>query len=502
MDKTPVPPDHRASPAFHVWAVLSVALLIGTVLFIPARVGSLGFMPQDDAGRHIGKAVSGKPWNEILVMRPEITTDMHHGWDALLTFLHRRAGLGPDALMAFSMSLGFILFAALPLFFLRRPEAWIAALGILLVFDPFVLSRFFLGRPFIISSAVLASLLLTWERFAGKRTDIPHLVLLTAAMTATAWLAPTAAYLFAIPLLGFALGREWRALIRIGAGIIIGCIAGYALTGYPLELARNTFYMLTMAPDQNLLSRMLVSEFLPLNGNFLFAVVITVLIAVRIFRKKWDRTVIDNPVFLNVVCGLFLGFFVGRFWNDWGKVAAFVWITRELCLLSEEVLVYNSRKRFITVAVLAGCFFVVSTSDISSRWSFGVPRFPLQYEKATQEEKTWFPDSGGVMYNDNMLLFYQTFFYNPYAPWRYMVGFEPVLMKPDDLAIYRNIQRNNGSTDSYEPWIKKMTKRDRMVFCTDSKPNIKALEWKRLNRNLWLGRLPGEGKSGADAALN
>ena len=207
MDKTPLSPEHRTSQAFHLWAVLSVALLIGVVLFIPARVGILGFMPQDDAGRHIGKAISGKPWNEILVMRPEITTDMHHGWDALLTALHRHAGLGADALMAFSISLGFILFAALPLFFLRRPEAWIAALGILLVFDPFVLSRFFLGRPFIISCAVLASLLLSWERFAGKKTDPLSMTLLIAAMTATAWLAPTAAYLFTIPLLGFALAR-------------------------------------------------------------------------------------------------------------------------------------------------------------------------------------------------------------------------------------------------------------------------------------------------------
>lgn len=153
------PYQTQKAPAFRIWAVLSIAVLIGTMLFIPWKIGSLGYMPQDDAGRHIGKAISGKPWNEILVMRPEITTDMHYGWDALLTFLHKRAGLGADALMAFSVSFCFLAFAIFPMFFLRRSEAWMAALGLLLVFDPFVLSRIFLGRPFIISSAVLAFLL-------------------------------------------------------------------------------------------------------------------------------------------------------------------------------------------------------------------------------------------------------------------------------------------------------------------------------------------------------
>ena len=248
--------------------------------------------------------------------------------------------------------------------------------------------------------------------------------------------------------------------------------------------------MLTVAPDQNLLSRMLVSEFLPQHGNFYVALIIAAIISIRIYRKQWSRAVIDNPVFWNIISGLLLGFLVGRFWSDWGLVAAFVWIAWELNRVSEEILPFNSRKRFITVTLLSACFFIIITSDIRSRWSFGIPRYPLQYDKATAEEKAWFPDSGGIMYNDNMLLFYQTFFYNPHAPWKYVLGFEPVLMRPDDLAIYRNIQRSNNAADSYNPWIKKMTAKDRMVFCTNKTPAIDALEWKCINRNTWLGRLP------------
>jgi hypothetical protein len=73
-----------------------------------------------------------------------------------------------------------------------------------------------------------------------------------------------------------------------------------------------------------------------------------------------------------------------------------------------------------------------------------------------------------------------------------MVGFEPVLMKPEDLAIYRNIQRSNNATDSYDPWIKKMTAKDRMAFYSDRNPGIDGLEWKCINRNIWIGRLPGK----------
>jgi hypothetical protein len=490
MDENGSVPAHAGFSGVRIWGILSLVVLIAAIMFIPARIGSLGFLPPDDAGRHIAKAISGKSWNEILVMRPEIITDMWHGWDALLAFLHKHAGLGPDALMAFSMTLCFILFAALPLFFLRRPEAWIAALGVVAVFEPYLLYRVFLGRPFIISSALLAALLFKWEKFAGKKPDWIALGLFTGAMTVNSWLVPTAAYLFCIPLLGFALAREWRALARIGICLIIGCIAGYELTGYPFQLAQNVFYMVTAAPDQNLLSRMLVTELMPETANFCFWALITGIIAVRIYRKRWGRAVIDNPVFFNIVCGSLLVFFVGRFWRDWGMIAAFVWIARELQLLSEEFLVFNSRKRFMTVGILTGCFFIILTSDVQSRWSEGVPRYPLVYETAKEDDKGWFPDSGGIFYNESMAVFYRTIFYNPQAPWRYVLGFEPVLMNPEDLKVFRNIQRSCGALDSYEPWIKKMTSRDRMVFVTGAQPPLTALEWKCVNRNTWLGRLP------------
>jgi hypothetical protein len=311
------------------------------------------------------------------------------------------------------------------------------------------------------------------------------------AMAATSWLAPTAAYLFLIPLAGFALARQWRALARITAGIVIGSVVGYAFTGHPIDLAKDVFFTLRLAPDSNILSRMLVTEFMPRSANLAVAAVIAAFIAVRLHRKTWSIAVIDNPVFWNIVSGLFLGFLVGRFWLDWGLVAAFVWIAGDLSLILESTLPFNSMKRFVAVVLLSVCFYIVITSDVQSRWTSGVPRYFLKYDKTPAAEKAWFPDSGGIMYNDNMTLFYSTLFHNPHAPWKYVLGFEPVLMKPDDLATYRNIQYSNCAEAAYFPWIKKMTAKDRMALYSEKMPQIEGLEWKCFNRYIWLGRLPG-----------
>jgi hypothetical protein len=475
-----------------LWAVLSFAVLLGAVMFVPARIGSMGFFPPDDANRHVGKAIAGKPWNQILVMRKDMTTDMHHGWDALLTFLHRRAGVGKHGLIVFSVSFCFILFTALPLFFLKRPEAWLIVYVFYSMFDPGSMLRFFLGRPFIVGCAALSFLLLTWRNFAGQKTRRGWMVVLTFVMACMAWLAPTAAYLFGIPLVGFALAREWRALVRVALCIAAGSCIGYALTGYPLALLKNVSFMLFAGPDQKILSRMLVTEFQPGAGNFLVLFSAVALIVWHVLRRTWNQKVIDNPLFFNTVVGMFLGIMVVRFWIDWGAVAAMLWIAVNIEGVLADYFTYDSLRRFALCAAVAVVFYAVMTADAGSRWTFMSPRFACSYDKAKPEEKQWFPDSGGIVYNDCMEGFYRMFFDNPTAPWRYVLGFEPVLMLPEDLATYRSIQRMGGLVDTYQPWIDKMRPCDRMLILTNGKikPVLDKLEWRYVSHNTWFGRLP------------
>ena len=98
-----------------------------------------------------------------------------------------------------------------------------------------------------------------------------------------------------------------------------------------------------------------------------------------------------------------------------------------------------------------------------------------------------------------MRVFNETFFKNPNAPWRYVLGFEPALMLPEDRAVLRKVQWNFGDVRAYEDWVKKMRPEDRLVvraswLHTPGQPNIPELEWRYAVTDLWIGRLPAKPK--------
>ncbi|MGE4191666.1 MAG: hypothetical protein AB7G12_17410, partial [Thermoanaerobaculia bacterium] len=97
----------------------------------------------------------------------------------------------------------------------------------------------------------------------------------------------------------------------------------------------------------------------------------------------------------------------------------------------------------------------------------------------------------GVLYSNSMGLFYDTFFENPHAPWRYVLGFEPGLMPPDELAVLRATQRSGAADASFLPWVAKMRSADRLVIArADPRPPaIDALDWATPFDGLWIGRL-------------
>jgi hypothetical protein len=91
-----------------------------------------------------------------------------------------------------------------------------------------------------------------------------------------------------------------------------------------------------------------------------------------------------------------------------------------------------------------------------------------------------------------MDVFFQTFYKNPTAPWRYVLGFEPGLMLPENLAVLRQAQWNFGDARAYAPWVKKMRPEDRMIIHVThgAAPNLPGLEWNYAATELWIGRLP------------
>src|SRR5712675_597553 len=89
---------------FQPWIPLGVWLIvILTFLFIPGKIITYGYIPRDDALRHAAKAVSGKPWSEILVMRSDFLIDPHPGWHAVLGAIHHLENGGTETLVVISV---------------------------------------------------------------------------------------------------------------------------------------------------------------------------------------------------------------------------------------------------------------------------------------------------------------------------------------------------------------------------------------------------------------
>ena len=107
---------------------------------MPLRVVASGYLPDDDVLRHAAKAVSGRAWSEIVVLRPDVTMDSHPGWHALLALVHRTTGASVADLALFSVVLLLAVFLLPAVFVMRRPEAWPIAVAVLAVFDPRLLA--------------------------------------------------------------------------------------------------------------------------------------------------------------------------------------------------------------------------------------------------------------------------------------------------------------------------------------------------------------------------
>src|SRR6185437_1074110 len=90
--------------------------------------------------------------------------DHSPGWEVLLRFLHFKTGWGREALMAFSVvGLMLCVFYA-PLPWLRRPEAWLAALLAQMLAIPELMTRLTQARPLLITEGILIAILFAWSK--------------------------------------------------------------------------------------------------------------------------------------------------------------------------------------------------------------------------------------------------------------------------------------------------------------------------------------------------
>ena len=119
--------------------------------------------------------------------------------------------------------------------------------------------------------------------------------------------------------------------------------------------------------------------------------------------------------------------------------------------------------------------FLAITNDRGSRWTSNLTQQYLTQDNP--DLNGWLPEKGGILYSADMTVFYQTFFKNPNADWRYILGYEPGFMSDEDFSVYHNIMWNFGDAKAYEPWVKKMRPQDRLVIrgSRGSLPNNSAI---------------------------
>ena len=465
--------------------LLAWIVALAVFFLIVMKIISYGFVPAGDARRHVAKVMTDKEYNQIVVLRPEYKIDHSPGWDWILRRLRGVAGWNEDQLMTFSVAAMMLCVYLAGLPWLRRPEAWMAAWLAQMVALPNLMIRLDQGRPFLVSEGVLICLLFAWGRERTPRPSWQNLVLTTAGFALSVWVHGTW-YLWVFVLAGFFLAGAWRETLWLAACWAGGVVAGALLSGKPVAFLYGAVYMAAAIFKEHAPSWLLVGEFQPSEGEFYTLVILALVYLWRRRQNNGTGSLLRQPVFWLIAIFWTLGFQADRFWADWGMTAATVWLAMQFDGWMVEKWPAESGRRLLLCGLLAAPLFLDSTSDLRARYT------QYQQESALDAGDPalagWLPEGDGIFYNADMAFFYNTFYKNPGANWRYIQGFEPALMPEEDLKILRAMQLRHFDLASYQPWIKKMRPQDRLEVPGSAPPPMPELEWHIAANNLWIGR--------------
>lgn len=479
-----------AGPAGETRSAVPLAARAAVFLFlclIPFRIVSTGYVPGDDALRHAAKAVSGRDWSEILVLRPEVTMDSHPGWHGLLEVVHRATGADANALVLFSIVALYLAFVLPAVFLMRRPEAWALSLFAFGVLDQKVVTRFASGRPFVLSMAALVVLCLVLARAPSSRHRWRPLAGAALLLGLVIWMHPSW-HLFLVPVFACLLARRWALAFGLLASLLLGVLVAGLLYGNPLEFVEQSVLHTVLAFGTPAPPGTLAIEFNPGDGAAQVLLGVLLLLLWRYARGRWRPGTVDNPLFLLAATGWLLGWVVVRFWSDWGTPALLVWMAFEFQEVLEEHLPALSTKRLL-VALVAGLGALLALSANIRGQRYAAPELP--YLSLTSPDiGSALPDPGGILYTDDMRVFFQLFYHQPTAPWRYIVGYEPALMPREDLDTFRKVL-SQRTPANFAPWTEKMGPEDRLILqSTQGQPRIEELEWTQVSPTIWSGRRP------------
>ena len=460
---------------------------------IPLAILARGYTPPDDVRRHVAKAISGKPWESILVLRPGVTMDEHPGWHAILRGAHLFGKLDGDALVALSIGVLFFGFLLCGLFFVNHPETWLAGILLAVVLDQTVAFRLSLGRPFILWMIMLIVVFGLWNadrNSLGRQARIIRIGAASICFALLTW-AHGSFYLFAVPIAAFVLCGRWRDGIEIAIALSAGVIGGALLTLQPVTFVSEHVKLVGLALGNPVSGGAKVPEFRSHYGSWKALLIVAALVGFRVWRGQPIRQIIKDPLLVMIGLCALLGTRVGRFWLDWGTPAFTLYVAK----VFDELLTQRPATRAAVIRLgasvcVVALLFAAITYDYNQRWSTRKYASPLPNPGTETFSPDFFPREGGVVYAADMGAFYELFYRYPHAPWRYICGYEPGLMPQEDLVIYADLIKRGYSRETLLPWIRKMNEADRFVVHCEGMPPISDLEWQPFYDRFWFGRLP------------
>ena len=463
-------------------------LVLQAVILMPLLIAGTGFLPLDDCLRHAAKAVDGRPWSEILVLRPGLMADPNAAWHGLLRAIHLATGAGTDTLVVIAVvGLSWLVLLA-PLPWLRAPEAWLASWTLLLVSGSSIY-RLVLGRPLLVNMAALLVIMAMWHRDDPGQAPPARQLAWTTLLMAVAALLHGSWYLLCLIPAGFFLAGHVRNGLRLVACWLTGSALAGLATGHPVEFLLGQLIHMRHALDNVAIPTEVVPELRPSGGGGLVAIVCLGAVVVTLLRDRRPARLWSDPLFMLALAGWILGLRIQRFWGDWGLPCAVLWLAFE----AEPLLLRLGRnrpgRRLELAAGLSAAFLLFTTANLGGRWS--PPQQKVYLTRERPELAPWLPGPGGIFYAEGMDCFFDTFYRNPGAPWRYMIGFEASMMPPADQQIFHDLVHGGGDDfRSLAPWIARMRPEDRLMIRIAWKrgPGIPGLDWFHAGGDLWIGR--------------
>lgn len=475
-------------------ALLSLIIISLILLFIPLKIIQYGWLPGDDAKRHAAFSTIDKNWSDIVVIKDNYASDHNPGWHAILKFFHKKLLVNKDNLLKLSVIGLFLLINFCGIIASPAPIAWVLAFLFTLLCDGGVLSRFLLGRPYIVFGAFMFLLFKLWNNYEAsnkyddEKQSYLRFIYTVILITLCTWIHGSW-YLFLLLPFAFLLAGKIKDSLYLILAIFIGTIIGALLTGDFEGFIRFHVLATFNIFSEKTYNWLLVSELYSGMQNNYCLVFIAVLIAFGMYKKQITiKDLFKDPAFLYMLLCWLLSILVLRFWVDCGRIALLYWASYRIYeIIKNSENLKEARVRYCLFIFIILTFTFMTTNDCYGRYSKAVFNQPIDFSE--ERLAGWAPEPGGIIYSDSMGVFYEHFFAYPDAPWKYILGFEPALMPDEDRKILRKIGYNFRMPDEFIPWVKKMTKADRLITTGYIGGDIPELEAERGARFYCIYRL-------------